>query len=565
MKIKWGIIIVLLLSLVLRVYRLGDVPVSLFGDEVDASYHAWSLATTLRDYRGHFLPSYIQSLSEWRAPLEMYVVAPFVGLLGPSTFAARLPMAILGVLSVYLTYLITNLLFPKKISLGKKHELDTGLITAFILALTPWHFHYTRNVVEQPPLFVLILLGVYFYLKACDKAYCYALSLLAFILTFYTYSIANLATPIIVLILLFCIPPKIKEVIKKNTLGLLLITSLAILPIAYQIVLGQAAGRFKFINIANDRSTLDQIVLDRNRPWLESPLLEKVMNNKLTAIGGGFISNYLTSLSPQFLFLDGDPNYRQSVDHFGVFLLALAPFLLIGIYVLVRNIKDRANLFPLLWLLLIPVGSSLTQGGGSHASRLFLMNFPFVVITSVGLARVISLIKEKIRPFVAVAILLVVVVNFSAYFYRYFNHYAYESSHVWQYGYEQLFGRSRDLVANADRVFINNTNEPSLYRFAFYLPIKPGDFQKDFTTDIPTPNLLPGFSGFVFGDKYYFGQADSFEAMINLIQPGDLYFASQRMEVPGDWDLEKSPPSGVKVLLTVRDFYQRPLLYVLGK
>src|SRR3989344_7028886 len=298
MKIKWGIIIVLLISLVLRVYRLGDVPVSLFGDEVDASYQAWSLATTLRDYRGHFLPSYIQSLSEWRAPLEMYVVAPFVGLLGPSTFAARLPMALLGVLSIYLTYLITNLIFPKKISLGKKHELDTGLIAAVILALTPWHFHYTRNVVEQPPLFVLILLGVYFYLKACDKAYCYALSLLAFILTFYTYSIANLATPIIVLILLFCIPPKIKEVLKKNTLGLLLITSLAILPIAYQIVFGQAAGRFKFINIANDRSPLDQIVLDRNRPWLASPLLEKVMNNKLTAIGGGFISNYLTSLSP---------------------------------------------------------------------------------------------------------------------------------------------------------------------------------------------------------------------------------------------------------------------------
>jgi len=565
MKIKWGIIIVLLISLVLRVYRLGDVPVSLFGDEVDASYQAWSLATTLRDYRGHFLPSYIQSLSEWRAPLEMYVVAPFVGLLGPSTFAARLPMALLGVLSIYLTYLITNLIFPKKISLGKKHELDTGLIAAVILALTPWHFHYTRNVVEQPPLFVLILLGVYFYLRAKEKTNYYALSLFAFVLTFYTYSIANLTTPFIVLLLLFCFPPKLKEVFKKGTITLLLITSLTVIPIAYQILFGPAAGRFGLINIANDRSTLDQIVLDRNRPWLTAPILEKIMNNKLTAVGGEFVSNYLTSLSPQFLFLNGDPNYRQSVDHFGVFLLALAPFFLFGVYTLVKNAKDRENLFPLLWLLLIPVGSSLTQGGGNHASRLFLMIFPLVVICAEGFFAVANAVKEKYRSFFAALVVLAILGNFSAYFYRYFNHYAYESSHVWQYGYEPLYTESRALIANANRVFINNSNEPALYRFALYFPVHPADFQKWFTTDVPAPHLFPGFSGFRFGDKFYFGQADNFEALIKLIQPGDIYFASQLKEVPGDWDLEKNPPSGVKVLLTVRDFYQRPLFYVLGK
>ncbi len=184
---------------------------------------------------------------------------------------------------------------------------------------------------------------------------------------------------------------------------------------------------------------------------------------------------------------------------------------------------------------------------------------------AVGVASVLNFLKEKRRLTVLVLIFSLIGANFSAYFYRYFKHYTYESSHVWQYGYEPLFTQSRTLIANANRVFINNSNEPALYRFAFYFPVHPVDFKKWFITDVSTPNLFPGFSGFRFGDKFYFGQADNFESLIKLIQPGDIYFASQLKEVPGDWDLEKNPPFGIHVLLTIRDFYQRPIFYVLGK
>ncbi len=556
MKTKWGIILVLVLAFFFRVYRLSSLPISLFGDEVDAGYQAWSLATTGRDYYGNFLPSYIRSLSEWRAPLTMYVIAPFVGLLGPSNFSARLPMAVLGVLSIYLTYLISNLLFPKKF---------IGLIAAAILALTPWHLHYTRNAVEQSPLFLLELLGVYLYLAAKEKPFLYTLSLLSFVLTFYTYSVANLATPTIIAVLLFCFPPKIKPLTNKKTLGGFLFCLLALLPIAYQLVAGQAAGRFKSINIANDKQVLDQIISDRNRPWLTNPVLEKVFNNRLTAIGGEFVKNYFTALSPQFMFISADPIYRHSVDHFGVFLLVLSPFFYTGLILLAGYRKDRRYLMLALWLLLIPVGSSLTQGGGNHAPRLFLMIFPVTVISALGLTWVVGLVKEKYRLLVSAIIFSAFVLNFSAYWYRYTTHYAYESSHVWQYGYEPLFTQSRTLIAKANRVFINNTAEPVFYRLAYFLPIRPSDFQEQFTTDVPTKNIIPGFDGFRFADKFYLGTASDLTGIKKLLRPGDLYFASQRTEIPGDWDLEKNPPAELKVHLTVRDFYDRPLFYVLSK
>lgn len=560
MKIKWGIIIVLAFAFFFRVYRLDSLPASLFGDEVDASYHAWSLATTGRDYYGHFLPSYIQSLSEWRAPLTMYAIAPFVGLLGPSNFSARLPMAIYGTLSILLVYLITNLLFAKQ-----KTKFPIGLVAAIVLALNPWHLHYTRNAVEQPPLFLLTLLGVYLYLKAKEKPVLYAVSLLSFILTFYTYSVANLATPVVIGLLLFCFPPKVKELINKKTIVSILVCSLAVLPIAYQIFFGQAAGRFKLINIASDKQVLDQIVFDRNRPWLTNPLLEKIFNNSATAIGGEFIKNYFTALSPQFMFISGDPIYRQQVDHFGAFLLVLAPFFYLGLYLVVKNISDRRHLFFLLWLLIIPMGSSLTQGGGNHASRLFLMIFPLTLITALGINHLFGLVREKYRPLIWLVVLVAIAANFSAYWYRYTSHYAYESSHVWQYGYEPLFKESRDLIKNANRVFINNNAEPVLYRLGYFLPVYPVDFQKWFTTDAMVKDVVPGFEGFRFGDKFYLGTAGDFEGIKKLLQPGDIYLASQRMDIPGNWDLEKNPPSELKVLLTVRDFYGLPLLYVLAK
>lgn len=553
---KLSIVIVLVISLFLRVYNLGKLPVSLFGDEVDVGYHAWSLATTFRDYYGHFLPTYIQSLSEWRAPLEMYVVAPFVGILGPSTFSARLPMAILGTFSIYLVYLVVNLLFPNK---------NVGLVTAVIMALTPWHLHYSRNVTEQAPLFVLELLGIYFYLKGKSKPALYTGSLLFFILTFYTYSVANLATPSIILILFYCFPPDRNQLLDKKIISWLFTVSLLVLPIAYHILFGQAAGRFRLISIANDRQIVDQIISDRNRPWLTHRNIERIFNNRPVVIGREFLRNYMTALSPQFLFISGDPNYRQSVDYFGVFLVVLAPFLLCGLYCLVRERANPSHLFPILFLLLIPIGSSLTQNGGNHASRLFLMNFPLSVIVAIGLIRATSLVRQRYRSLFVLVIASAIIVNFLGYWYRYSNHYAYESSHVWQYGYEPLFTKSRDLVKNANRVFVNNTAEPVLYRLAFYLPIYPADFQKMFITDIPTTAIIPGFSGFKLGDRFYLGQADNFDALIKLLQPGDIYFVSQLREVPGDWDLEKSPPAEINVLLTVRDFYGKPIFYVIGR
>ncbi len=557
MKAKLPIIIVLLVALILRLFQLGSLPVSLFGDEIDVGYHAWSLATTFRDYRGNFLPTYIQSLSEARAPLLMYLTAPFIGLLGPSNFSVRLPSALMGVASLYLVYLLTNLLFPKK---------EPGLIAAIVLAFAPWHLHYSRSAFELTTLFFLTLLGVYWYLLGREEPKFYRLFLFPLVLTFYTYSTANLFTPILVVLLLLLFPPDFKKVGNRATALSLTFGLLLFLPILYHLTFGAAAGRFRLINIFSDKKIIDQVIIDRTRPWVVNPTLEKIFHNKATTFLAAFGTNYLTPFSTEFLFISGDPNFRQSVSRFGELLVVFAPFLLAGLVLIGRDLKNRASLFVFLWLLLVPVGSSLTIGGGNHASRLFLLLYPLSVLIAVGFVEGLSLIRnKKLVSLIVFGTLIGLILNFAAYWYRYSAHYRYESARVWQYGYESLFKQAVPYLDRPGRVFINNTYDPALYRFAFYTKLPPKDFQKMFKSDVVSDNVLLGFNGFQFGNRFFFGRAATLEALLNLLQPGDLYLAVQGEEIPGDWDWSQSPPAGIKALAVVRNFYGQPLMYVLEK
>ncbi len=548
---------ILALALFLRLFQLGSLPISLFGDEVDAGYQAWSLATTLGDYRGHVLPTYIQSLSEWRAPLLMYVTAPFVGLMGPSTFSVRLPSALLGVASIFLIFLLARQLFPNRKYLGE--------VAALVLTLSPWHLHYTRNATEQGLFFFLVLLGVYLYLKNLATKKYSAIFLIPFVLTFYTYSIANLFVPVLGLILLIVFPPNWKKIREKNFVIGTLIAVAIFIPICYQILFGQATGRFKMINIFNDPKIVENVILDRSQPWVKNQRLDAVFQNKYLGYAQVFVSNYLTSFSPNFLFLHGDPNYRQSIAHFGEVLIVWAPFLVLGFAFLFQKENRRANLLILLWLLAIPVPSALTIGGGDHASRLFLMNFPLAIIISLGALSAASFLKKPFITEMAFVFASLLLANFIAYWYQYSENYRYDSAFYWQYGYEPLFKMLRPYLNTNHRIFINNTANPTLYRYAFYTALPPLEFQKLFKSDTSTPSIVKGFDGFQFGDNLYFGKAEKMEFIPKILNSGDIYVAAQKEEVPFNEDWTTRPTDGVVTLGTVKDFRGNPILYVLQK
>jgi len=542
------LLLILGLASVLRLFDLQHLPISLFGDEVDVGYHAWSLISTGRDYLGNFLPSYIQSLSEARAPLLMYVTAPFVGILGPSTFSVRLPVALLGILGVYLAFLVAKKLFS-----------DSKLIplfSALVLAITPWHIHYSRAAFESTLLLDLLLLGTYLFLT--NKL---SLSLIAFALTFYTYSTANIFTPLLIIVLYLIYKPKIT--LKKDFLKYLP-SVLLMLPIAYQILFGQAAGRFSGISIFNDQKTVDSVIISRTDPWVTNESIDRVFTNKFESFFRTFFQNYIGSFNKDFLFVSGDPYFRHSIGQVGELLWPFVLFFLIGLGSAVRNFDKKRKLL-IFWLLLSPIPSSLTQSGAFHATRLFVMIPPLCIISAMGIERSYLFISRFwFRWAFVIVTSLLVIYSLGFYWNRYSTHYRFESAKYWHYGYEDIFSKLGKRLPISGKLYINNTYEPSLIRFAFFTKLPPSDFQLKFSTDKPDSYKSELFNGFRFGENIYFGQAKDLASLMQLLRPGDIYLAVQGIEVPGDWDWSTSPPEGLAVLDKTLDVFGKPLFYLVS-
>lgn len=138
-----------------RLPALATVPPPLHWDEASRVYDAWCLLETGADRHGDARPLFLKSFGEgdWTASLTTWLTVPFVALFGPGAWAARLPDALLGVLTVAaLSVFLLRLLGPAP-----------ALVGTAILALDPWHISLCRTGQEAgfaPFFFIMALLGL---------------------------------------------------------------------------------------------------------------------------------------------------------------------------------------------------------------------------------------------------------------------------------------------------------------------------------------------------------------------------------------------------------------------
>src|SRR3972149_9433109 len=126
-------IAILFLCLVLRFYKIPQVPASLNWDEASNAYNAYSILNTAKDEYGNFLPLVNRSFDDYKPPAYMYSAIPFVWIFGLSELAARLPSAIFGVLTcVFIFFLAKNLTGDNAVSYA----------SFFVLSITPWHVQF---------------------------------------------------------------------------------------------------------------------------------------------------------------------------------------------------------------------------------------------------------------------------------------------------------------------------------------------------------------------------------------------------------------------------------------
>ncbi len=129
-----GLLLVILLAAGVRLYRLGEYPQQFSADEMNIAYDAWSLWSTGADEHGTPLPLHIRGFNDYSLALPYYITAPFVGLFGLNEFTARLPFALMGIATIFLTILLGRRWFSP----------GAGLLAGLFLAIDPWHVVFTR-------------------------------------------------------------------------------------------------------------------------------------------------------------------------------------------------------------------------------------------------------------------------------------------------------------------------------------------------------------------------------------------------------------------------------------
>jgi len=508
-----------LVGIVLRIWQVDKVPIALFGDEIDVGLQANSILTTGKDYLGNNFPLLFHSFSEYRLPMQLYLDVPFIKFFGLNETGVRSPAILMGFITIAAFYLLIKELFNKKIA----------FISALFITFSPWHFNFSRQANDAGILLPFIIFGTFFFIKGTKNFKHLPLAVISFSLAIYTYYIATLFVPIFVLGLIIFYRKAISAFGIRKLALLAALTLIILSPYLYKTFLGTTRERFSAITIVSTKGIEDEISFARSlskNPW------GRLFYNKVTVISSKLFDNYTQVFSPNFLFYRGDPNPRQSISEFGqMYRFDLILVLIgMGIFMFALKTADQKKYWLFVfWLFIAPLPSILTKGGGMHASRLILMLPPLILFSALGFDYLLNIKKGLAGKVFLVLLFLLMLFDVSKFMNRYFVIWPRESWRFWQYGFKEVGTYVRENGDKYERVFLNNTYEPILPRFLFWSGYDMKLFQRQFTGDVHTKSIYPGFNGFKLGDKFYFGEL--VKPIENLAKDGNLVVASTEKDV----------------------------------
>jgi 4-amino-4-deoxy-L-arabinose transferase-like glycosyltransferase len=487
------LIVILILAAFLRFYHLDSYP-ALNADEAAIGYNAFSLIQTGKDEHGNPWPIHFQSFNDYKPGLYFYLVIPFVKVLGLNEWAVRLPGAILGVATVLIIYLLTKELFSRRQELKiNNSQFTIGTIAAFLLAISPWHIHFSRGGWELNTATFFITAGVWLFIKAINnnhKFLYFSLCALNFIFSLYAYHAARVIVPLLGLGLVIYYIKDVKNSF-KSLLLIGIVSLLLLVPLFKEIrgtgIFSRAAG----VGLLADLGPYNRVNEQRGEHGNFLTLPVKLLHNKFISYSLAFLNNWTKHYNGEFLFLSGDEVQRNRVPETGQLYLFEIVTVFIGLFAIAKKPK---NLFLIIWWLLIaPVASALTFQSPS-ALRSQNMVIPLEIISAFGLFIIIEWLNSfkikwlKIFGFLIIGVMIIW--NFARYEHMYWVHMFREYPFSSQYGVKELV----NYLTSQDKwkkFMITDRYDQPYILFLFYLKYPPEVFQKEHTL---TPRDQYGFS-----------------------------------------------------------------------
>ena len=393
--------LVLLLAAALYLGRLGDSPINMTTDEARFAVQAHTLAETGSDSRGNRLPLFFlitdplianHTSVAWWQPQLFYLITGSFSLLPVSEFSARLPIALIALLNVWLIYAVARRAFG---------NAWYGVAAAMLLALTPAHFIMGRMATDYflPLAFALAWLLCLLECQRRDSAGMAVGTGLVLGLGLFSYITSWMVMPLYLALTCLVLWQE-----GKSLRFMTLVTAgfaLPLLPLAVWLTANPTMPRDVFTN------------------YHVSTSLRLVERTSL----------YWDYFNPSYLFFSGGSNMTWATRQAGLFPLALAVLLPLGTWNIARRQPAGVRTIWLAGFLLapLPIIAALPEAP-QYATARHLLAVPFGVLVALSGIEWLMTAGSRSGQIVAMVLALSIPVQFVPFARDYFSDYRLRSA-----------------------------------------------------------------------------------------------------------------------------------------
>jgi 4-amino-4-deoxy-L-arabinose transferase-like glycosyltransferase len=496
MRKNKALLAIIILAALLRFYKLSDFPPGFNADEAAYGYNAYSLLKTGRDEFGNRWPLYFVSFGDYKPPLYTYLTVPFVAALDRTELAVRLPSALAGITTVFLIYFLTYEVFVNQ---------RIAILSSLLLAISPWHLHFSRGAWETNLSTTLFLAGLLFFFKALKDTKFFIFSFLFLVFSMYAYHSSRFLVPFLGVCLVLLYRKKILAQKKKLVWPAILALVLSI-PLIFIARSPAATARLEGLSVFSDQGVFWQINEARGEDSDPYSFSARIFHNKLIGYGRRFLGGYLNHFDLKFLFLSGDEVERSAVPEMGQAYLFLLPFFIWGLFSLLQSLTSEKVILAL-WFLASSIPAALTFQTPS-ALRAMAMVIPFTIVIALGWHRFLLFLKTAKKPFWAAGrflFWLLLALSFVRYLHQYYVHIGKHFPESWEYGFRETVTYVSEIEKGYEQIIVTTKYDQPYILFAFYLGYPPKEFQQEAKL---TPRDKFHFSTIEYFGKYRFRKID---------------------------------------------------------
>lgn len=384
-KYKYELIayILIVIGCLLRTIAIDAYPKGLNVDEASSSYDAFSILNFGVDRNGNSFPVFLYAWGSGQNALYSYLIIPFAKLLGLNIISTRLPMAIIGCISLFVWYQLLKDVKNKKFA----------IIGLAFLVICPWHIMKSRWGLESNLFPDLVLYAVYFmvlYLKRCEKKNIYFfISMCLLGLTAYSYGTSYLFLPFFIIPLLGYLLYKKEITLKKAIAGLLVVGI-----VSFPIILYVLINTFDLQQINLGIFTIPKLPVNR-------------YEEQTNLFAGNLIINLFNNFchSIKLLFTQNDGLIWNGLSGYGIYYLVSIPFLLVGF---IHSIQQKNEKTKLIHLWFYAAFLLLFFFKDANINRINIIIFPLLYFIINGLYIFISFKFNKKKTIIIPSMLIII-------------------------------------------------------------------------------------------------------------------------------------------------------------